>query len=137
MNFGEIKTIAVVGLSPNPAKPSYQVARYLQSVGFRVIPVNPKETEILGEKSYPDLASIPPEIEVDLVDIFRRPEEVEPVVAQAVARGVKRIWMQEGVVNEKAAALARAAGAEVVMDRCLMKEHRRLAGSQADAGAGA
>lgn len=129
MNFDEIKTIAVVGLSPNPARPSYQVARYLQSVGFKIIPVNPTAEEILGEKSYPDLASIPQEVKVDLVDIFRRSEEVEPIVAQAVARGVKYIWMQEGVVNEEAATLAREAGAEVVMDRCLMKEHKRLVGS--------
>lgn len=129
MNFDEIKTIAVVGLSPNPARPSYQVARYLQSVGFKIIPVNPTAEEILGEKSYPDLASIPQEVKVDLVDIFRRSEEVKPIVAQAVARGVKYIWMQEGVVNEEAATLAREAGAEVVMDRCLMKEHKRLAGS--------
>ena len=107
------KTIAVVGLSPNPERPSHYVAKYLQEQGFRVIPVNPLIDEALGEKSYPDLKSIPQEI--DIVDIFRRSELVGPVVDEAIEVGARYIWMQDGVVDEAAAARARAAGIPVVM----------------------
>jgi len=119
--FEESKTIAVVGLSSNPSRPSYMVARYLQSQGYKIIPVNPNEKEILGEKSYPDLISIPDKI--DIVDIFRRSEDVPPVVEQAIKIKAKVIWMQEGIVNEEAAKKASDAGLTVVMDKCMYKEH--------------
>ena len=117
------KTVAVVGLSPQPNRDSYVVAQYLQSQGYRIIPVNPRVEEVLGEKSYPDLVSIP--VPVDVVDVFRRPEKVLPLVEQAVEIGVRAVWMQKGVVNQEAAALARAAGLMVVMDMCLECEVRK------------
>jgi len=119
----EVTTIAVVGCSPKPARPSYQVARYLMDHGYRVVPVNPGQQEILGQRCYPNVAAIPPEIEVELVDLFRRSDQVGPIVDEAIARGVKGVWMQEGVVNEAVAATARAAGIQVVMDRCTKKVH--------------
>jgi predicted CoA-binding protein len=118
------KTIAVVGLSPRRERPSFTVANYLKEQGFRIIPVNPTATEILGERSYPDLSSIPER--VDVVDIFRRSEEVLPIVEEAIKIGAKFVWMQEGVVNEEAASRARDAGLLVIMDKCMLKEHRRL-----------
>lgn len=118
------KTVAVVGLSPKPERPSYGVAAYLQQHGYRIIPVNPTADQVLGEKCYPDLKSVPEEI--DVVDIFRRSEEVPPVVDEAIQVGAWAVWMQEGVINEAAAAKAQQAGLEVVMDRCMLKEHRRL-----------
>ena len=117
------KVIAVVGLSSKPHRPSHGVARYLQSVGYRIIPVNPHETEVLGEKSYSRLEDVP--VKVDIVDIFRRSEAVPPVVVSAIAISARVVWMQEGVIHEEAAARARAAGLEVVMDRCLLKEHAK------------
>jgi hypothetical protein len=118
------RTIAVVGLSSRRSRPSYGVSEYLQSQGYRIIPVNPNETEILGEKSYAALEDIPEP--VDIVDIFRRSEAVPAVVDSAIKIGAKGVWMQEGVVNEEAAAKARAAGLEVVMDHCILKEHRKM-----------
>ena len=120
----EGRTVAVVGLSPKPDRPSYVVARYLQAQGYRIIPVNPNTQEILGEKAYPTLLSIPEK--VDIVDIFRRPEEVPPVVEEAIKIGARVVWMQEGIVHEGAAQRAKEAGLKVVMDRCLKKEHQRL-----------
>ncbi len=120
----EFKTIAVVGLSPKTDRPSYRVASYLKSKGYRIIPVNPNVPEILGEKCYPNLSSIPEKVEV--VDIFRRSEDVPPVVDEAIRIGAKAIWMQEGIVNEDAARRAEEAGLLVVMDRCMYKEHVRL-----------
>ena len=117
-------TIAVVGLSPKQDRPSHRVAAYLQSQGYRIIPINPNATEVLGEHSYPDLRSVPDPI--DLVDIFRRSEEVPPVVEEAIAVGAKAVWMQDGVINEAAAAQARAAGLPVVMNNCSMRVHRRM-----------
>lgn len=119
------RTVAVVGLSGKRYRPSYGVAEYLKREGYRVIPVNPGETEVLGEKCYPDLDSVPDEI--DVVDIFRRPEFVPEIVEAAIRKGVKVIWMQEGVFHEEAARRAREAGLTVVMDRCILKDHRRLA----------
>jgi uncharacterized protein len=116
--------IAVVGLSSRRSRPSYGVSEYMQSAGYRIIPVNPNETEILGETAYANLRSIP--FSVDMVNIFRRPEAVMEIVEDAIAIGAKVIWMQEGVVNEAAAAKARTAGLEVIMDRCLLKEHRKM-----------
>jgi len=118
------RTIAVVGLSSRRHRPSYGVAEYLQSAGYRVIPVNPSETEVLGEKSYARLEDIPEH--VDIVDIFRRSEFVPEIVEAAIRKGAKAIWMQEGVVHEQAAKRAGEAGLEVIMDRCILKDHRRL-----------
>ena len=120
------RTVAMVGLSANWYRPSYFAASYLQRHGYRVIPVNPNYDEVLGEKCYPDLASIPDA--VDVVDLFQRPERVLPFAHQAVAIGARVLWMQLGVVNEEAAALARDAGLAVVMDRCMKIEHARLFG---------
>ena len=119
------RTIAVVGLSNKRFRPSYGVSEYLKRVGYRVIPVNPLEDEVLGEKSYPDLDSVP--VPVDVVDIFRRSEFVPEIVEAAIRNGAKAIWMQEGVIHEQAARRAEAAGLTVVMDHCILKEHRRLA----------
>jgi predicted CoA-binding protein len=119
------RTIAVVGLSAKRYRPSYGVAEYMQRAGYRIIPVNPHETEVLGEKCYPDVESVPEPI--DIVDIFRRSEFVPEIVEAAIRKGAKVVWMQEGVVHEEAARRAREAGLEVVMDRCILKDHRRLA----------
>ena len=116
------KNIAVVGLSSQTWRPSYSVSRYMQTVGYRIIPVNPNETEVLGEKAYASLEDVPGPIEI--VDIFRRPEFVPDVVEASIRRKARVIWMQLGIVNEAAAARARAAGLEVVMDRCILVEHR-------------
>ncbi len=119
-----VTTIAVVGCSPKAARPSHQVARYLIDHGYRVVPVNPGQSELLGLVCYPSIAAIPAEVTVELVDIFRRSDQVGPIVDEAIARGgVRGIWMQEGVVNEAAATRARAAGIAVVMDRCTKKVH--------------
>ena len=117
------KNIAVVGLSSSPMRPSYGVAAYLQTQGFRILPVNPEIKGALGEKAYPSLRDVPEKI--DLVDIFRRSEFVPEIVDQAIELRVPAIWMQEGVIHEQAAKKARAAGIFVVMDRCILKEHRR------------
>lgn len=117
------RTIAVVGLSGKKFRPSYGVSEYMQSQGYRIIPVNPHETEVLGEKSYARLEDIGEP--VDIVDIFRRSEFVMPVVESAIRIGARAVWMQEGVVDEAAAEKARASGLAVVMDRCILKEHRR------------
>ena len=118
------KTIAVVGLSSNPARASFGVSRFLQRQGFRVIPVNPNEHEVLGERAYPSLRDVPDQI--DIVDIFRRPAKVPEVVDDAVQKGIRFIWMQEGVINHEAKQKAEAAGIPVVMDRCILKELARL-----------
>jgi len=120
----EGRVIAVVGLSPSRFRPSYGVSEYMQAQGFRIIPVNPNETEILGERCYASLEDV--REKVDIVNIFRRPEFVPPLVDSAIRMGAKCVWMQEGVVHEEAAELARVAGLLVVMDRCILKEHRRL-----------
>ena len=118
------RTIAVVGLSSRKFRPSYGVSEYMQRAGYRIIPVNPNETMILGEKTYPDLDSVPERI--DIVDIFRRSEFVPEIVAAAIRVGARAVWMQEGVIHEEAAARARAAGLVVAMDRCILKEHLKL-----------
>lgn len=118
------ETVAVVGLSDNPDRASYRVASYLKEHGYQIVPVNPTVKWVLGQLCYPDLISVP--VTVEIVDIFRRPEEVGAIVAQAIAKGAKVIWMQEGIVNEEAAAQARQAGLKVIMDRCMMKEHRKF-----------
>lgn len=122
----EYRNIAVVGLSPKENRPSFQVAAYLLAAGYHIIPVNPGQAEIMRQTCYPDLLAIPETVEI--VDIFRRAEDVEPIVAQAIKIGAKVIWMQQGIVNKAAAALARAAGLTVIMDRCLMVDHQSLLG---------
>jgi predicted CoA-binding protein len=119
--LAECRTIAVVGASSNPARASNHVASYMKAQGYRVIPVNPNEQTVIGEQAYPSLTAVPGSI--DLVDIFRKSEDVLPIVEEAIARGAKAIWMQEGVINEAAAQLARGAGLAVVMDRCWLKDH--------------
>ena len=121
-------TIAVVGLSPSPERDSHRVAKYLQEQGYRVIPVNPMADEVLGEKSYPDLKSVPEPI--DMVDIFRRSEHVLPVVEEAIEVGAKYIWMQDGVMHQEAAAKALEAGLLVVMNNCVLREHSRRFGGK-------
>ncbi len=123
----ESKTIAVVGASDNPKRPSYDVARYLQSQGFKIIPVNPSLKELFGEKSYPDVVSIPGP--VDVVDIFRNPDAVPEVVEQAIAKKAKVVWMQPGAENMQAAERAMQAGLEVIMGVCMKQEHRALKSS--------
>jgi predicted CoA-binding protein len=119
----ETKRIAVVGLSSRPMRAGYYVPAYLQEQGYEIVPVNPYLEEALGEKAYPDLTQVPGD--VDLVLLFRRSEDVPPFVAQAVQIGAKAVWMQSGIVNEAAAEVARGAGLDVVMNRCMMVEHRR------------
>lgn len=123
--LGEAKTIAVVGLSSDPEKPSHGIATALQSQGYRVIPVNPRETQVLGEKAYAALKEIP--IPVDIVNVFRRPDHTPDIAQDAVAIGAKCLWLQTGIANEEAAQIAEAGGLDVIMDRCIMVEHRKLA----------
>ncbi|MBU2608124.1 MAG: CoA-binding protein [Chloroflexi bacterium] len=122
------RVVAIVGLSSKPDRPSYRVGNYLKGKGFKVIPVNPAEKEVVGETSYPDLRSIPER--VDVVDIFRRSEDVSPIVEDAIKIGAKAVWMQEGVVNEGAAARAKEAGLKVVMDHCMRKEYMKMVGEK-------
>ena len=133
MDDGQVKerllhdrTVAVVGISPKEDRPSYRVASYLQSKGYRIIPVRPDGEKILGERVYRSLKEIPAEINIDIVDIFRKSEDVPPVVEEAIDRKVKVVWMQEGVIHDQAAARAEKAGLRVVMDRCIKKDHQRL-----------
>jgi predicted CoA-binding protein len=120
----EVHTIAVVGLSPNAARPSFHVAQALQSFGYRIFPVRPLISEVLGEKAYPDLESLP---EVpDIVEVFRAPEHVPAIVESCIRLGVKNLWLQDGVVHEEAALRAQKAGIAVVMDRCMFRDHALL-----------
>jgi predicted CoA-binding protein len=123
-----VKTIASVGVSSNPEKESYEVVAYLKEQGYRIIPVNPTAPEILSEKTYPSLGNIPEK--VDVVQVFRKPEDVPPVVEEAIKIGAKVVWMQAGIVNEEAAQKAREAGLQVVMDACMRATHRRLIGAK-------
>jgi predicted CoA-binding protein len=120
------KTVAVVGISPNEDRPSYIVASYLKSKGYQIIPVRPDGEQILGEKVYHSLTEIPKEINVEVVDIFRKSEDVPPIVDEAIRRGAKAVWMQEGIIHKEAGEKAEKAGLRVVMDRCMKKEHQRL-----------
>lgn len=124
--LSRVKTIAVVGLSESPMRPSHGVSAYMQAAGYRIVPVNPKIKEALGETAYPSLLDIPVALreKIDLVDVFRRPEFVDEIVEQTIELKIPGIWLQEGVVNERAAKRAREAGIFVVMDLCVLKEHR-------------
>jgi len=124
LDFKKIKTIAIVGLSDKPDRPSYKVGKYLIDKGFKIFPVNPNIDNFLGIKSYPNLVSINQSI--DTVVIFRKSELVEPIVDEVIKIGAKTIWMQEGVINEKAAAKARSTGLIVVMNTCMMKQHKHV-----------
>lgn len=125
----DYRVIAIVGLSANPQRPSYGVAQYLQAHGYRIIPVNPSETEILGEKCYANLADIPDK--VDVVDCFRKSEDIPPLAEQAIAIGARALWLQLDVINREAAQRAAGAGLDVVMNRCPKIEHARLIAGQA------
>jgi uncharacterized protein len=124
----ESRTIAVVGLSSNPFRPSLGVSEYMQGAGYRIVPINPKESEVLGEKAFPSLADAAAALGAspEMVNVFRQPDAVPQVVEEAIAAGAKYLWLQEGVTHEEAERRARAAGLKVVSDRCLFKEHRRL-----------
>jgi uncharacterized protein len=124
--LGDARTIAVVGLSSNPERASYEVAEYLQSKGYRIVPVNPNETDVLGERAYPTLADIPSEIEIDVVDVFRRAEQTPAIAEEAVARGAKVLWLQEGIASDDARRIGEAGGLSVVMGVCMRKQSQRL-----------
>lgn len=124
--LGEAKTVAVVGLSSKPNRPSYEVAAYLQEHGYRILPVNPREEEVLGERSYASLLDIPKDVAIDVVDVFRRAEETPPVARDAVAVGAKVLWLQEGIVSQEAYRIATDAGLEVIMGVCIMRTKQRL-----------
>lgn len=129
--LGEAHAIAVVGLSSNEGRPSFGVARYLQAHGYRIVPVNPRETEVLGEPAYASLLEIPEDLPIDVVDVFRRAEETPPVARDAVTIGAKALWLQEGIVNEEAYRIADAAGLEVIMGVCIRHTRERLEGTDA------
>ncbi len=122
----DAKTIAVVGLTSSPLRPSHGVSAYMQQNGYRIIPVNPTITDALGEKAYPSLRDIPKDIKIDIVDVFRRPDAVPGIVDEVIDLKLPVLWLQETVIHEEAAEKARKAGVFVVMDHCLLKEHRRL-----------
>jgi predicted CoA-binding protein len=128
--LGNVRTIAVVGLSSRPGRPSYEVARYLQEHGYRIVPVNPNETEVFGEPAYASLLDVPDDVAIDVVDVFRRPEHTPVVARQAVSVGAKVLWLQEGIVSDEAQAIAEAAGLDVIMGICIMKVRKRLMGEQ-------
>lgn len=124
--LGDARTIAVVGLSANPGRPSHEVARFLRSRGYRIVPVNPNETEVLGERSYPSLLDVPEQVQVDVVDVFRRAEHTPLVAEQAVARGAKVLWLQEGIANDEARRIGEEGGLTVVMGVCMKRQRQRL-----------
>jgi predicted CoA-binding protein len=128
--LGDVHTIAVVGLSSKPNRPSLEVARYLQEHGYRIVPVNPNETEVLGEPAYPTLAEIPEDVEIDVVDVFRRAEDTPEVARQAVAVGARVLWLQEGIVSEEAAGIATEGGLDVIMGVCIRHVRARLMGEE-------
>ena len=124
--LGDARTIAIVGLSSRPDRPSNEIARYLQRKGYRIIPVNPNETEVLGEPAFPSLLEIPADVSVDVVDVFRRASETPSVARDAVAIGARVLWLQEGIVNEEAYRIASDGGLDVIMGVCIKHERQRL-----------
>ncbi|HEX6230948.1 MAG TPA: CoA-binding protein [Actinomycetota bacterium] len=124
--LGDARTIAVVGLSSKPERYSYEVAGFLQGRGYRIVPVNPNETEVLGEPAYPSLLDVPAEVSVDVVDVFRRAEDTPEVARQAVSRGAGVLWLQDGIVNEEARRIAEGAGLTVIMGVCIKRTSKRL-----------
>jgi predicted CoA-binding protein len=128
--LGDVHTVAVVGLSSRRNRPSYQVARYLQEHGYRIVPVNPNESEVLGERAYPSLQEIPSDVHVDVVDVFRRAEETPPIARDAVRAGARVLWLQEGIWNDEAARIAMEGGLEVIMGVCMRHVRERLMGEE-------
>lgn len=128
--LGDARTVAVVGLSANPLRPSYEIAEFLQAKGYRIVPVNPKETEVLGERAYPTLGDIPKDIDIDVVDVFRRAEYTPEIAEAAVARGAKVLWLQEGIANDDARRIGEDGGLSVVMGVCMRQETKRLERSE-------
>jgi hypothetical protein len=126
--LGSARTIAIVGLSSKPDRDSHEIAGYLQSKGYRIVPVNPRETEVLGERASATLDDVPPDVVVDVVDVFRRAEDTPPIAEAAVRRGAKVLWLQDGIVNEDARRIAEAAGLTVVMGVCIRRTKKRLEG---------
>jgi predicted CoA-binding protein len=126
--LGDARTIAVVGLSSRPDRPSLDVARYLQEHGYRIVPVNPNETEVLGQPAYPSLLELPDDLEVDVVDVFRRAEDTPEIARQAVRIGAKALWLQSGIVNEEAYRIASDAGLDVIMGVCIRTTRKRVMG---------
>jgi len=124
--LGDAKTIAVVGLSSNPFRDSFEVAEYLQAKGYRIVPVNPNETEVLGERAYPSLLDVPEGVRIDVVDVFRRAADTPPVAEQAVQVAAKVLWLQDGIVNEDARRIAEEGGLTVIMGVCIRRTNRRL-----------
>ena len=127
--LGDARTIAVVGLSSKPHRYSHEVASYLQGKGYRIVPINPKETEVLGERAYPSLADVPADVDIDVVDVFRRAEETPTIAEAAVARGAKVLWLQDGIVNDDARRIAEEGGLTVVMGICMKSTSTRLSGA--------
>lgn len=124
--LGDAETIAVVGLSSNPLRDSFEVAEFLQRKGYRIVPVNPKETEVLGETAYPTLLDVPADVRIDVVDVFRRADATPPIARDAVAVGAKVLWLQDGIVSEEAARIAEEGGLTVIMGVCIRTTSRRL-----------
>jgi uncharacterized protein len=131
--LGEARVIAVVGISSKEWRPSYEVASYLQDNGYRIVPINPNETEVLGERAYPSLLDIPDDIRVDVVDVFRRPEHTPDVARDAVKIGARLLWLQEGIVSEEAARIAQEGGLDVIMGVCIRQVRQRLMAAEAEA----
>lgn len=130
--LGEARVIAVVGISAKEWRPSYEVASYLQDNGYRIVPINPNETEVLGERAYPSLLDIPDDIRVDVVDVFRRPEHTPDVARDAVKIGARLLWLQEGIVSEEAARIAQEGGLDVIMGVCIRQVRQRLMAAEAE-----
>jgi hypothetical protein len=126
--LGDARTIAVVGLSSNPMKDSFEIAEYLQAKGYRIVPVNPNETEVLGEHAYPSLPDVPADIAIDVVDVFRRAEHTPEIARQAVAIGATVLWLQDDIVNDEARRIAEGGGLTVIMGVCIRRTRRRLIG---------
>lgn len=131
--LGEARVIAVVGISSKEWRPSYEVASYLKDHGYRIVPINPNETEVLGERAYPSLLDIPDDVRVDVVDVFRRPEHTPDVARDAVKVGARLLWLQEGIVSEEAARIAQEGGLDVVMGVCIKKARQRLMAAEGEA----
>ncbi len=128
--LGDARTVAIVGLSSKPERDSYEIAEYLQSKGYRIVPVNPGETEVLGERAYPTLDDVPSEVAIDVVDVFRKAADTPPVAEASVRRGAKVLWLQDGIVNGEARRLAEEAGMTVIMGVCIRRTSRRLEGER-------
>jgi predicted CoA-binding protein len=126
--LGDARTIAIVGLSSKPHRDSYDVARYLQAKGYRIVPINPKESEVLGERAYPTLDDVPGDLAIDVVDVFRRAEDTPPIAEGAVRRGARVLWLQDGIVNDDARRIAEGAGLTVIMGVCIKRTRKRLEG---------